>query len=320
MTTLNIVIAEIILCLVLAWLLGYFISWLFAKGAKTKYESEIQELHSGIEERDSSIGKLDDDNIQHIVALRENKMALMVANDKVEKSILEQNEVDSKLKSTADELELSKSENQELNNTIVLNKKELLGLKEKNSQLKKIDSKLKVTIDKLEESKNENLDLNNTILLNKEKVSTLKEKNAQIKERLLSSINEFDISLEKQKQKTGDILAKEEKSLLEIKKLQDENRELKLVTKESSEILNTTKKIEELCKKNGDSKELEIVVKKYASLLERATKAKQGTIDYLKAELEEKDNALKEALEIKDKAEENPFMEKIFDRIQKFKS
>jgi hypothetical protein len=103
------------------------------------------------------------------------------------------------------------------------------------------------------------------------------------------------------------------------KQIEKLNIELKSATKESNEILNTTKKIEELCKK-GDSKELKTVVKKYASLLETATRVKQGTIDYLKAELAEKDNALKKALEIKDKAKENPLIEKFFDRIQKFKS
>ncbi|SFV62135.1 Chromosome partition protein smc [hydrothermal vent metagenome] len=275
MTTLNIVIAEIILCLVLAWLLGYFISWLFAKGAKTKYESEIQELQSGIEERDSNISKLDDDNIQYTVALRENQMELMVANDKIKKTHLELNEA---------------------------------------------NSKLKLTTDKLKESEDENKDLKSTIALNNKEISTLKEKNSQIKERLTNSINEFDISLNKQKEKISDMLVNEEKNLLEITKLKDENRELKLITQEPIDILNTTKKIEELYNKNN-GKELKVVVKKYASLLETAVKAKQGTIDYLKAELEKKDNELKKALEVNDnKTKENPLIDKIFDKIQKIKS
>ena len=44
METLNIVVSEIILCLVVAWVLGFLAAWILFRKVQNEYEQEIEEL------------------------------------------------------------------------------------------------------------------------------------------------------------------------------------------------------------------------------------------------------------------------------------
>jgi len=48
METLNIVVAEILLCLALAWALGFLVAWILFRKAKNKYEEAISELEENL--------------------------------------------------------------------------------------------------------------------------------------------------------------------------------------------------------------------------------------------------------------------------------
>jgi mannitol-specific phosphotransferase system IIBC component len=48
MESLSVVIAEIIICLIVAWALGFLAAWLLFKGAKKEYEHELEELEENL--------------------------------------------------------------------------------------------------------------------------------------------------------------------------------------------------------------------------------------------------------------------------------
>jgi len=54
METLNIVIAEILLCLVLAWVLGFLAAWILFRKVQNEYEQEIEELEENLSHVSSS--------------------------------------------------------------------------------------------------------------------------------------------------------------------------------------------------------------------------------------------------------------------------
>ena len=48
METLNVVVAEILLCLALAWVLGFLASWILFRKVQNEYEQEIEELEENL--------------------------------------------------------------------------------------------------------------------------------------------------------------------------------------------------------------------------------------------------------------------------------
>ncbi len=48
METLNIVIAEILLCLAVAWVLGFLAAWILFRKVQNEYEQEIEELEENL--------------------------------------------------------------------------------------------------------------------------------------------------------------------------------------------------------------------------------------------------------------------------------
>ena len=48
METLNIVVSEILLCLVLAWILGFLAAWILFRKVQKEYEQEIEELEENL--------------------------------------------------------------------------------------------------------------------------------------------------------------------------------------------------------------------------------------------------------------------------------
>jgi hypothetical protein len=48
METLNVVIAEILLCLALAWALGFLAAWILFRKVQNEYEQEIEELEENL--------------------------------------------------------------------------------------------------------------------------------------------------------------------------------------------------------------------------------------------------------------------------------
>ena len=48
METLNVVIREILLCLALAWALGFLAAWILFKRVQNQYEQEIEELEENL--------------------------------------------------------------------------------------------------------------------------------------------------------------------------------------------------------------------------------------------------------------------------------
>jgi len=48
METLNVVVAEILLCLALAWVLGFLAAWILFRKVQNEYEQEIEELEENL--------------------------------------------------------------------------------------------------------------------------------------------------------------------------------------------------------------------------------------------------------------------------------
>ncbi len=48
METLNVVIAEILLCLAVAWVLGFLAAWILFRRVQNEYEQEIEELEENL--------------------------------------------------------------------------------------------------------------------------------------------------------------------------------------------------------------------------------------------------------------------------------
>jgi cytoskeletal protein RodZ len=48
METLNVVITEILLCLALAWVLGFLAAWILFRRVQNEYEQEIEELEENL--------------------------------------------------------------------------------------------------------------------------------------------------------------------------------------------------------------------------------------------------------------------------------
>ena len=138
METLNVVITEILLCLALAWALGFLVAWILFRKVQNEYEQEIEELEENL-----SYASAANKNQEREITIQNMKIQELEKSSVHDiKSINKKdtNKTDSKKENIKEE----KSQQKKSQN--VNSKKENRDTKKKNSQdaeiLKMIDSNL----------------------------------------------------------------------------------------------------------------------------------------------------------------------------------
>lgn len=71
MDILTTIIMEIVLCLIAAWILGFFAAWLIKKGPDEYLEEEVFELKEDLKFKDAYCRNLEKENAHQSILLRE---------------------------------------------------------------------------------------------------------------------------------------------------------------------------------------------------------------------------------------------------------
>ncbi len=109
METLNIVIAEILLCLAVAWVLGFLAAWILFRRVQNEYEQEIDEL---------------EENLSYVSASNKNQEREIISQNlkiqEFEKTLVQDtkntNKKDTSVKKKSTKTDNIKTENTEIDN------------------------------------------------------------------------------------------------------------------------------------------------------------------------------------------------------------
>ena len=109
METLNIVIAEILLCLAVAWVLGFLAAWILFRRVQNEYEQEIEEL---------------EENLSYVSASNKNQEREIISQNlkiqEFEKTLVQDtkntNKKDTSVKKKSTKTDNIKTENTEIDN------------------------------------------------------------------------------------------------------------------------------------------------------------------------------------------------------------
>ena len=98
METLNVVITEILLCLALAWVLGFLAAWILFRKVQNEYEQEIEELEENLSYASSA-----NKNLEREITMQNLKIQEFgnIANKSID-SIDKKEEFDQEKKSSQD--------------------------------------------------------------------------------------------------------------------------------------------------------------------------------------------------------------------------
>jgi len=138
METLNVVITEILLCLALAWALGFLAAWILFRKVQNEYEQEIEELEENLSYASSANKNQEREITMQNMKIQEFKKSSVKDAKSTNKKDIDK--IDSKKENIKEE------KSQEKTSQNVNSKKENIDTKKKNSQdaeiLKMIDSNL----------------------------------------------------------------------------------------------------------------------------------------------------------------------------------
>ena len=109
METLNVVIAEILLCLAVAWVLGFLAAWILFRRVQNEYEQEIEEL---------------EENLSYVSASNKNQEREIISQNlkiqEFEKTLVQDtkntNKKDTSVKEESTKIDNIKTENTETDN------------------------------------------------------------------------------------------------------------------------------------------------------------------------------------------------------------
>jgi len=109
METLNVVIAEILLCLAVAWVLGFLAAWVLFRRVQNEYEQEIEELEENLSYVSASNKNQEREIISQNLKIQEFEKTLV-------QDIKNTNKKDTSVKKESSKTETTETENIEPDN------------------------------------------------------------------------------------------------------------------------------------------------------------------------------------------------------------